>query len=79
MKGPMKVLNDHTGLMECRICSSRHYASIQSGLDRADGKTSYFRGSWQCSNEHCPSNQKGWDAAKHRDVKPDWHKLLVGA
>lgn len=77
MRGPMKLIDASSGLMECRICGSRHYANIQSGAERADGVPNYFRGSWQCGNEHCPSNEKKWDVAKQRDVKPDWRKLAV--
>jgi len=77
MRGPMKLVNVSSGLMQCRVCDSGHFARLQSGYLRADGETNYYRGSWQCSNENCPSNQKVWDAAKQRDVKPDWRKLAV--
>lgn len=79
MQGPMKLIDASSGLMECRVCGSPHYASLQSGYLRADGVTNYFRGSWQCANEQCPSNQKAWDAAKQRFVKPNWRKLAVAA
>lgn len=79
MKGSMKLIDASSGLMECRICDSRHYASLQSGHDRADGVTRYYRGSWQCSNEQCPSNEKEWDEGKKRFVKPDWRKLVEAA
>ena len=79
MRGPMKLIDASSGSMECCLCGSFHHASLQSGYLRANGKTNYYRGSWQCSNENCPSNQKVWDAAKQRDVKPDWRKLLVAA
>ena len=36
MKGPMKLIDRSSGLMECRICGSSHFASLQSGLKRAD-------------------------------------------
>jgi hypothetical protein len=71
----MKLINESSGLMECRICGSHHLANLQSGLDRADGVTRYHRGSWQCSNEQCPSNPKEWDACKQRFVKSDWRRL----
>ena len=74
MKGPMELINASCGLMECSVCGSSHYASLQSGYDRADGITRFRRGSWQCSNEHCPSNYKEWDADKQRFVKRDWRK-----
>lgn len=74
MKGPMKLIDASCGLMECRVCGSRHTASLQSGHDRADGITRYYRGSWQCSNEQCPSNQKEWDERKKRFVKPNWRR-----
>lgn len=79
MKGPMRLINAGSGLMECRVCGSQHNASLQSGLDRADGVTRYYRGSWQCSNEHCPSNGKEWDANRQRFVKPNWRKLVQAA
>jgi hypothetical protein len=41
MRGPMKVIDGSSGLMECRACGSRHLASIQFGLERADGVTNY--------------------------------------
>ena len=77
MKGPMKLLNHRTGLMECRICRSCHHASLQSGYERTDGITRFRRGSWQCTNDNCASNQKEWDAAKQRYVKTDWRKFLA--
>jgi hypothetical protein len=79
MQGPMKLIDASSGLMECRVCGSRHAASLQSGLGRADGVTRYYRGSHQCSNEQCPSNQKQWDAEKNRFVKPNWRNLVNGA
>lgn len=77
MKGPMKVINESSGLMGCRVCGSRHYASIQSGSERSDGVTRYYRGTYQCSSESCPSNSKQWDEGLQRFVKPDWRKLVV--
>ncbi len=79
MRGPMKVIDASSGLMECRACGSRHCASLQSGYLRADGVTRFYKGSWQCGNEQCPSNIKTWDAAKQRDVKPDWRKLVFAS
>lgn len=75
MRGSMKVIHESSGLMECRVCGSRHVASLQSGYLRADGVTRFCRGSWQCSDEQCPSNQKQWDESKQRYVKPNWRKL----
>ncbi len=39
----MRLLDPSTGLMECKICGSRHMANRVGG-----GK--YYRGSWQCQN-----------------------------
>jgi hypothetical protein len=39
MKGPMKVIEGSSGLMECKVCGTRHYASLQSRSERADGVT----------------------------------------
>jgi hypothetical protein len=75
----MKLIDASSGLMQCPVCGSCHHASLQSGHLRADGITRYYRGSWQCSNEHCPSNQTAWDVAKQRLVKPNWRKLVVAA
>jgi transcription elongation factor Elf1 len=58
MKQSMKVIDASSGIMECGVCGSRHNARIQSGYDRTDGATSYYKGSYQCSNQQCPSNQK---------------------
>jgi hypothetical protein len=79
MKGPMKLIDASSGLMECRVCGSRHFASLQSGSERADGVTRYFRGSWQCSDGYCPSNQRAWDEQKQQFVKPGWRTLAETA
>lgn len=76
MRGPMRVIDGSSGLMECRICGNSHYGNLQSGYLRADGVTRYYRASYQCSNEQCPSNQKEWDENKQRYVKPNWRKLV---
>lgn len=46
----MTLLDERSGLMECTVCGSKHFASLQSGVERADGVTRYYRGSWQCNN-----------------------------
>jgi hypothetical protein len=79
MKGPMKLIDASSGLMECRVCGSRHFASLQSGYLRADGVTRFYRGSWQCGNEVCLSNQKGWNEQKQQFAKPDWRMLVDAA
>ncbi len=76
MKGPMKLIDGVSGLMECGVCGSRHYGSLQSGSERADGVTRFYKGSHQCSDEQCPSNVKAWDVVKQRFVKPNWRKLV---
>lgn len=47
----MKLIDPYTGEMECKVCGKRHFASLQSGHDRKDGITRYYRGSWQCVNK----------------------------
>lgn len=42
-KKVMKLIDAPSGLMECKICGSRHWANVQPG-----GR--YRRGSWQCEN-----------------------------
>ena len=49
----MKLINPHTGEMECKFCGSIHYANIKP---RSGGK--YYYGSWQCCNQHCPSKSR---------------------
>jgi len=49
-KKVMKLIDPKTGLMVCKVCGAKHYAQIQSGADRADGISNYYRGSWQCQN-----------------------------
>jgi hypothetical protein len=39
----MKLIDPYTGLMECKVCGSRHLANLKSGGN-------YIRGSWQCMN-----------------------------
>ena len=39
----MKLIDPHTGLMECKVCGSVHIANLRSGGH-------YLRGSWQCRN-----------------------------
>jgi hypothetical protein len=79
MKGSMKLIDGSSGLMECRVCGSTHCASLQSGSERADGVTRYYRGSYQCSNEQCPCNQREWNERKQRYAKPNWRKLVQAA
>jgi hypothetical protein len=52
--------------MECKACGSTHHASIQSGHDRADGVTGFYRGSWQCGNEQCPYGKNGYEIEEHQ-------------
>lgn len=39
----MRLIDQHTGLMECRYCGARHSPNVLPG-----GR--FPRGSWQCSN-----------------------------
>ena len=49
-KKVMELIDERKGLMRCKVCGMQHCASLQSGSDRADGVTRYYRGSWQCEN-----------------------------
>lgn len=64
MKRPMKLIDPHTGLMECAVCGSQHYASIKP---RSGGR--YHKGSWQCSSDRCTTNERVWDIEKQRWVR----------
>jgi hypothetical protein len=72
MKGPMKLIDASSGLMECGVCGSRHNARLQSGSDRADGQTNFYRGSWQCSDERCPSKLAEGPPAVEAPAQPDF-------
>ncbi len=48
----MRLIDPSTGLMECRVCGSRHKAMIKP-LSRGN----YYRGSWQCRNR-CKTGDK---------------------
>jgi hypothetical protein len=55
-KKQMKLVDGHTGKMECKTCGSVHYASLRRG-------GGYHYGSWQCSSESCPKKREGIIAA----------------
>lgn len=42
----MKLIDEGTGLMRCKVCGREHYAAI---IPDSGGK--YTRASWQCRNE----------------------------
>jgi hypothetical protein len=50
MKKVMKLIDPSTGLIECRVCGKRIIANQQSRTARADNKTRFPRGTWQCPN-----------------------------
>ncbi len=39
----MKLIDPHSGLMECKVCGATHTANLAGGGH-------YRRGSWQCLN-----------------------------
>lgn len=45
----MQLLDPSTGLMECKVCGSRHFANI-----KPDSGGKYYRGSWQCQHGCMP-------------------------
>jgi hypothetical protein len=77
MIGSMKLINYYSGLMECQVCHHVHHASFQPGRERADGVTRFYRGSWQCSNENCPTQEEFWDEQKQRFAKQNWRALVT--
>lgn len=40
----MKLVDDRTGRMQCKVCGSEHQANTKPG-------GGFYRGSWQCVNE----------------------------
>jgi hypothetical protein len=69
MRGPMKLIDPASGIMQCRVCGFCHSANFRPG-------GGFYRGAWQCSWEKCPSNRKEWDQEKQKFLKVDWRKLL---
>ena len=47
----MKLIDPHTGEMECKFCGSHHYTNLKPQIDGGG----YLRGSWQCRDQYCPS------------------------
>ena len=43
-KKMMKVIDPSSGLMECKVCGSRHYSDLRPNSVGGG----YYRGSWQC-------------------------------
>ena len=41
----MKLIDPSTGLMECRVCGSRHNTNI-----KPDSRGRFYRGAWTCLN-----------------------------
>jgi hypothetical protein len=39
----MKLVDPHTGHMQCKLCGSEHFANLKHG-------GGYMRGSWRCVN-----------------------------
>jgi hypothetical protein len=51
-KQPMKLLDISTGLMQCKVCGSTHFALVWRTFTNKIGDriTNYKRGAWQCQN-----------------------------
>jgi hypothetical protein len=60
----MKLIDPSSGMMECRECGSVHWASVKPN---SNGR--FYRGSWQCSNSSCPTNERIWNERTCRYVK----------
>jgi hypothetical protein len=41
----MRLIDNRTGRMECKVCGAQHWAMTRRG-------GGFFRGAWQCLN-HC--------------------------
>lgn len=44
-RGTMKLVDPHTGRMECRVCGATHVANVKGGTGGQ-----FWRGAWQCPN-----------------------------
>ena len=51
-KQPMKLLDESTGLMQCKICGATHFGQIgRTHINKlGDRSTKYKYGAWQCQN-----------------------------
>lgn len=50
-KRTMVLIDVETGLMECKVCGTRHFALVPPKGGTEDiGLKGYKRGSWQCEN-----------------------------
>jgi hypothetical protein len=41
----MRLINEYTGEMQCKVCGAQHFASIRPGSGGL-----FYRGAWQCVN-----------------------------
>lgn len=68
----MRLIDPYSGMMECKVCGSVHWASLRRG-------GFYHRGSWQC-NEGCKlPDVKGaaaLDAPKPRTTPDEIRAIL---
>jgi len=78
----MKLIDPYTGLMECKVGGKSHVASLQSSLDRKDGVTRYYRGSWQCidkckllSQQTIPSGTESRKARLFRLIRKSMREM----
>ena len=58
LRKPMKLIDPYSGKMQCRVCGSRHFASVKPSTITPSGFIGgghYYRDSWQCSNQDCPT------------------------
>jgi hypothetical protein len=44
-KQPMELINEYTGLMQCKVCGQQHLADMKPN---SNGR--FYRGAWQCPN-----------------------------
>ena len=54
MPKAMKLIDGSTGLMECKTCGATHFANLKPSTEGGG----YYRSSWQCSNQTCPTKQR---------------------
>ena len=62
LRKPMKLIEPHTGKMECRFCGSVHWANLKHG-------GGYHASSWRCHNLSCSANEMIWDVERQRWVR----------
>ena len=62
MAKAMKLIDEYTGLMQCKFCGWTHWAMLKHG-------GGYVRGSWQCGDPTCPKQRLNEQAPRAKQPR----------